>query len=179
MATNKIITESRKSANVRINWDQGLFVVKIIGTETIDSLCKAISKILPDTVKDSGFYMLYTKVENTRELKYIGLTYDQSLNTRPAQKNGHESAYKCIIDTSKGENLYLKLGKLIDSDLGKNGEELYEDIEKCLICCNKPSCNDKLKDQYYSDRESLMVTNEGYYLPLRTECTCKAGQNCV
>jgi hypothetical protein len=54
-------------------------------------------------------------------------------------------------------------------------EELYDDIECCLIFRNKPVCNTSCKDSYNSQlRRSIVITNSGKHKPLMETCMCKS-----
>jgi hypothetical protein len=155
-----------------IEWKKG--IVKPKGS-TVDELCEAIKKILDNNAEEfdcNGFYVFICSDMIEKPLKnykilYIGLTYDQLLNVRPAQKSGHESAYNEILRQAQKKTLYIMLGKPKE----EYDEEAFENIEKCLIFKNKPTCN--IQNANTSNCTcNISIENTGYYGPLEKNSKC-------
>lgn len=123
-----------------------------------------------------GFYALlgarYDKNAKTWKvtLLYIGQAFDQTLRERIPQTH---PGYKCVnnyIKKNPGKELRVMVGIIEKTNLEKRTQALYDNIECCLIFCNKPICNTQCKESYTG--RSLQVTNTGDYIPLKPKCTC-------
>jgi hypothetical protein len=183
---SEIMNESRKTAEIEITWSSKAVVGQIVGNEDPADIADLIKKSLNSFHKtltdEKGFYMLITTKPETRDIifrppLYIGIAYKQPLGLRPGQEAGHEPAYDCIIKNSIGKSLFIKLGIVTNSSLDKATKQLYEDIEKCLICHNQPTCNDMHKSNYNSSRE-LFINNIGQFMSLNEKSHCAENMKC-
>lgn len=143
---------------------------------------KALENIKDCFTDKKGFYMLILTEKSKQNTLYqpplyIGLAFKQELEIRSGQSSGHQTAYECVIKRSIEKSLFIKLGVLRETSLEKETEQLYEDIEKCLISCNQPLCNTFHKDKYASRRD-MQITNYGEYKPLNDVCKCTSNQIC-
>lgn len=177
----EFINESRNNMTTcEINWSSKELVGELTGNETVEELTElinvALDKFNESFTDEKGFYILiHTEVDSQNTIYkpplYIGLTYKQELGVRPGQISGHQAAYECAIEKSKNKLLFLKLGVLSETSVGKKTEQLYEDIEKCLIFCNEPTCNTNHKSNYESSR-ILSIKNIGQHHSLNEESNC-------
>ena len=178
---SEMLNESKtNNASCEIKWSTKEIVGQLKGTETVDQIAELINKALgkfKETLTDGkGFYMLIltdkdSQTDIYKPSLYIGLAYKQSMEIRPGQVSGHQAAYQCVIKNSKDKVLFIKLGVLTKCNLDKKTEQLYEDIEKCLIYCNQPTCNTLNKSNYESNR-IVKIQNTGYFVSLIENCDC-------
>jgi len=142
-----------------------------------------------DRIKDSkktkldksGFYAILgatfnesSKKYESLKLLYIGQAFDQTLRERIPQEH---DAYKCVYDYKKnhsGTDIVVMIGLIEESSLEKQTQQIFSDIECCLIFCNKPTCNTTCQESYSG--RNLQVTNTGDYTPLKEKCSCSAQQ---
>jgi hypothetical protein len=154
---------------VSIKWDDGITQFDQIKDSKRTNLDK------------SGFYAIsgatFDKSSNKwngLKLLYIGQAFDQTLRVRIPQEH---DAYKCVFDYKKnhsGTDLVVMIGIIEKSSVQKQTQQLFNDIECCLIFWNKPSCNTACQESY-SGRD-LEVTNTGDYTPLKDKRSCSAQQ---
>lgn len=126
---------------------------------------------------EKGFYAVLGAVYNPKtkkwgniKLLYIGQVFDQTLRERIPQEH---PAYKCVLNYQKkhsGVGVVVMLGTVKKSTVKKSTQQLFNDIECCLIFCNQPLCNTSCKESY-SGRD-LKVFNTGDPYPLKKECSC-------
>ena len=123
-----------------------------------------------------GFYALlgarYDKDSKTWKvtLLYIGQAFDQILRERiPQEHPGYKCAYS-YIKKNPGKEIRVMVGVIEKTNLEKRTQALFDDIECCLIFCNKPICNTQCKESYKG--RDLQITNIGAYIPLKPKCTC-------
>jgi len=152
---------------VSIKWDNG-----------VTQLDRIKDSQNPDMDK-SGFYAILgatfdesSKTWKGLKLLYVGQAFEQTLRERIPQEH---DAYKCVYDYKKnhsGTDLVVMIGLIEKSSIEKQTRQIFNDIECCLIFCNKPACNTTCQESY-SGRD-LEVTNTGDYKPLIEKCSCSA-----
>lgn len=150
---------------VKIYWENGVFVFS------------EIPEFPNDFLENNGFYVIlaatYDATKNIffdMELLYIGQTFDQTFRERIPQP--HE-AYPLIYEYMKynsQKTVVAKLGAIYDCDAERITQELFDDIECCLINKNQPIFNDKCKKSYIG--RSIIVENIGDYFPLKEGGVC-------
>jgi hypothetical protein len=154
---------------VNVEWDKGVIrfdQIKDFKSENLDK--KGFYTILGWTFDETS------KKWKDLKLLYIGQAFDQTLRERIPQEH---DAYNCVYDYKKnhsGTSLFVMIGIIKESSVEKQTQQLFNDIECCLIFRNKPACNTTCQESY-SGRD-LEVTNTGDYVPLKEKCSCSAQQ---
>ena len=156
---------------VHINWVQGVVPfhqIKDFRHKTYD-------------LDKNGFYAILgakynsnTKKWENPMLLYIGQAFDQTLRERIPQEH---PAYKCVFEYRKRHSdidILVMIGFIEKSSVERSTQQLFDDIECCLIFCNQPLCNALCKESYLG--RDLQVFNMGYYKPLKETCTCSKKQ---
>lgn len=123
-----------------------------------------------------GFYAILGAVFEPKtekwgsiKLLYTGQAFDQDLRKRILQEH---PAYKCVFNYEKrhsGVGIVVMLGAIRKSTFERYTQQIFNDIECCLIFCNQPLCNTSCKESY-SGRD-LKVINIGHPYPLKKECS--------
>lgn len=126
---------------------------------------------------EKGFYAILgatydseTEKWGNIELLYIGQAFEQTLRERIPQEH---PAYECVFDYQKkhsGVGIVVMLGTIEKSTVEKSTQQLFNDIECCLVFSNKPLCNTSCKESY-SGRELKIINTEHPY-PLEKEHSC-------
>ena len=152
--------------NVTVDWAQGIIKVDEIQGRKDNYL------------DQSGFYNILagtwdvtTEQYNNLILLYTGQAFDQTLRVRIPQDH---DAYECVNSyTRRNSNISLLIMVGVISAMSGNRatQQLYDDVECCLIYKNHPRCNIRCKDGY-SGRD-LTVTNMGDYSPLAEQSVCR------
>ena len=129
--------------------------VKITWSEKITPLTY-IPKSKIRYMDEKGFYAIYLGVPSEKPLQttlkkllYIGQAYDQTIRKRSQQP--HDDADKCMKSENEkepGSNLYIKSGIITENDQDGISQELFNDVECCMIYTNKPACNQKCMKEY-------------------------------
>lgn len=142
--------------NITISWGK---LIRYDEVETIN---------LPSLDKKHAIYEIITGKENngsvsndSEKLHYIGLAYKQTLRERISQEDTHP-AYKEIdnyIKIHTDYSKYVRIGNVVSKTQEKDSEDLFKDIEACLIYDNQPPANTINKDSY-NGRE-IRIINEG------------------
>lgn len=111
------------------------------------------------------------KVENPK-LLYIGQAFKQTLRERIPQD--HKKAEKCILKylrENPGTTVWVQTGSITSSDTKTRTQQIYDDIECCLIFTNQPKCNTQCKESY--EGREIRITNTGAYGVLKKNSSCK------
>jgi len=142
---------SDNETDVSLLWTQGLIPLSDLDSEYLH-------------LDESGFYALYGGKVNQSdnrfdeaELLYIGQAYNQSIRERVKQEH---PAYDCIkqyLRMNNGHQLLMKAGVIQRCTQKNVTEQLFDDIEACLIQENQPMCNRQNK-QHYQGR-SIRIQN--------------------
>jgi len=150
---------------VHIDWGEGVIRFDSIGKANISRL------------DEKGFYAILGAVYNSEKkywenlkLLYVGQAFDQTLRERIPQEH---SAYECAFDYQRkhsGVGIVVMLGTIKNSIVEKLTQQFFDDIECCLVYCNRPLCNTSCQETYTG--RTLMIINEGNYSPLKEECDC-------
>jgi len=152
---------------IHIDWGKG--VIRFSDVENFKS----------SRLDGKGFYALLGAVYNPKteewgaiKLLYIGQAFEQTLRTRIRQEH---PAYECVFDYKKKHSsskvdIVVMLGVVQSSTVKKLTQQLFNDIECCLVHKNKPLCNTSCKE-LYSGRD-LKIINVGSFYPLTKEHEC-------
>ena len=161
----RLISEGTIMDTVYIKWVEGVMPFNKIK----DFIRKELDK--------KGFYALLggTRAQNSTgwinlKLLYVGQAFDQTLRERIPQEH---PAYECVFKYQKehsGIAIVVMIGTIEKSPVAKLTQQLFNDIECCLIFCNQPLCNTTCKESY-SGRD-LQVINTEDYKPLKEKCAC-------
>ncbi|MCD6131685.1 MAG: hypothetical protein J7J61_06250 [Candidatus Hydrothermae bacterium] len=173
-------SSSRLPVKVSLRWSGywKLFIVPDDIGELYENLKNRLNQIDSEEFDKFGFYMLLTG-KPTQEgtfkmgkLLYIGQAYNQKIGERIPQSH---PGYECIVENHSGEYLYLAVSEISRLDgMEKITQELFDDIECCLIYKNKPLCNTDCVNKYNSKlRRVIQITNTYNYSPLKEKCECK------
>jgi hypothetical protein len=152
--------------SVTVDWAQGIITVD--GLEQSKNPC----------LDQAGFYAILagnlnatTKRYTNLILLYIGQAYNQTLRVRIPQEH---DAYECVNAYARDNptvTLLIMVGVVTDMPGNRATQQLYDDVECCLINKNQPRCNTACKDNY-SGRD-LTVTNTGDFSPLAQQSVCR------
>ncbi len=142
--------------NIKINWGK---LIRFDEVETIN---------LSFLDEKHAIYEIITGKENnghvsndSEKLHYIGLAYKQTLRERIPQEDSHP-AYKEIdnyIKNHPGYSKFVRIGNVISKYQDKDSENLFKDIEACLIYDNQPPANTINKESY--NGRDIRINNEG------------------
>jgi len=151
---------------IRISWPKGAVLFDEIKNFKHDDW----------NLDKNGFYALLSgswdnpeKSWKNLKLLYIGQAFDQTLRERIIQDH---PAYKCVRDYQKEHSvdIIVKIGFIKESTAERLTQQLYDDVECCLIFCNQPLCNTTCKDSYAG--RDLQVLNEGDPAGIKDSCVC-------
>lgn len=153
---------------IQINWEKNVTkFANIANSKKPKFDKKGFYAILSGVLeKDEKGNNQYGKIK----LLYIGQAFDQILRKRIPQKH---DAYACVNNYKKKHpnvEILVMLGTIEKSTVGKLTQQLFNDIECCLIFSNNPLCNETCQD-CYSGRD-LKIVNTGHPYPLEKESTC-------
>lgn len=151
--------------SVYINWGKGVIPFSQIQDFGLARLDK------------TGFYAIIGGIHNADtnkwgnlKLLYIGQAFDQTLRERIHQDH---PAYECVFQYRRehsGTDLVVLIGIIKERTVERLTQQLFDNVECCLILCNQPLCNTNCKESY-SGRD-LQVINTGSIPPLKERCVC-------
>ncbi len=150
---------------VQINWAQGVIRFSQISESKEENLDK------------TGFYAIlgarfHAESRSWKELKllYIGQAFDQTLRQRIPQEH---PGYDCVLEYPKknpGTEIVVMLGVIEKSNFDRLTQQLFDDVECCMIYSNQPLCNVKCKETYTG--RGAMIISTGDFTPLKENCAC-------
>lgn len=149
---------------VQINWAKGAIRFDEISTSKEPYLDK------------EGFYAIlgatfYSESKSWKDFKllYIGQAFNQTLRQRIPQDH---PGYECVSEYRKKNrrDIIVMVGIIGQAEAQRITQQLFDDVECCLIYCNQPFCNVKCKDSYTG--RDLQVINTGDFSPLKEKCAC-------
>jgi hypothetical protein len=114
---------------------------------------------------NNGFYAIYTAkpmgkgLITSVKLQYIGQAYDQTLRERIPQPHVAYEKIENYIAKHQGFHVYIKTGIITDCNVARKTQDLFDDIENCLIYENQPAANTEGKDAYIG--RALILNNIG------------------
>jgi len=130
-------------ARVKITWSEITTPLSNIPLSTIRYL------------DEKGFYAIYLGVPTDKpnsiiikKLLYIGQAYKQKIRDRLQQPHDADECMKSEKEKEPGSKLYIKSGIILEYDQDGISQELFDDVECCMIYINKPACNEKCIDEY-------------------------------
>jgi len=170
-------SSSRLPVKVELRWS-GYWELFIVPDDIGELYENLKNKIDSEEFDKFGFYMLLTGEPTQKgkfkigKLLYIGQAYNQKIGERIPQ---YHRGYDCIVENHSGEYLYLAVSEILQLDgMGKITQELFDDIECCLIYKNKPLCNTDCVNKYNSElRREIQIINHENYSPIKENCKCE------
>ena len=130
-------------AKVRITW-----TTKASRLSNIDN-----SKL--DYLDGKGFYAIYACVYNKdknsitpKKLLYIGQAFEQTIRERLKQPHDADACMKKEKQNEPNSGLWFKTGVITKNDQEKVTQQLFNDVECCMIYVNKPKCNTLCMETY-------------------------------
>ena len=130
-------------AKVRITWTSNASRLSNID----------ISKL--DYLDEKGFYAIYACVYNKdrnsitpKKLLYIGQAFEQTIRERLKQPHDADACMKKEKQNEPNSGLWFKTGVITKNDQEKVTQQLFNDVECCMIYVNKPKCNTLCMETY-------------------------------
>jgi len=112
-----------------------------------------ISKL--DYLDEKGFYAIYACVYNKdrnsitpKKLLYIGQAFEQTIRERLKQPHDADACMKKEKQNEPNSGLWFKTGVITKNDQEKVTQQLFNDVECCMIYVNKPKCNTLCMETY-------------------------------
>ncbi len=96
-----------------------------------------------------------------RKVKYIGMTYKQSLSER---LKDHHKLPKVLNRLIRFGRITVRFGQIIPDSGKRVTEKLVRDVESALIYHEQPDCNEVSKKGYHG--RPLVIYNRGRRKPL-------------
>ncbi len=151
---------------VVINWSEPveLFMPGIYNTDEkfIEHLRKFILENENPIFDEKGIYMFLSgtlKPQEKLSIVIIEAAIDSTIRDKITKKKGHVREFKCLYKNYKNENLYIKIGKLEESNV-KNS---VEKVLCSLIDYVSPSCIEPCKQ---NSGKQIIIYNKGSFSPL-------------
>ena len=111
--------------------------------------------MVSNPLDEIGFYAIYVGVPSEKlgyttlkKLLYIGQAYKQKIRDRLQQPHDADECMKTEKEGEPDSDLYVKTGRITENNLENTTQELFDDIECCMIYTNKPACNQKCLVEY-------------------------------
>ena len=122
------------------------------------------SKLLPDKIRGSGFYMFLVGIEPPP--LYIGQAYYESIRSRISSHRSYTDRIgRWAFDHRVSiEEVEYKVAYFVSDD-----KTLYRDVENLLVYFAQPILNTEFKDAYRGRK--LEIHNKGKYKPLEADIT--------
>jgi hypothetical protein len=166
-------------AKVRITWTTNASRLSNIDNSKLDYL------------DEKGFYAIYACVYNKdrnsitpKKLLYIGQAFEQTIRERLKQPHDADACMKkekqlkqphdadaCMKKEKQNEpnsGLWFKTGVITKNDQEKVTQQLFNDVECCMIYVNKPKCNTLCMETY--EGGAIEVTHGGARMIKNSSC---------
>lgn len=150
-------------AKVRITWTSNASRLSNID----------ISKL--DYLDEKGFYAIYACVYNKdrnsitpKKLLYIGQAFEQTIRERLKQPHDADACMKKEKQNEPNSGLWFKTGVITKNDQEKVTQQLFNDVECCMIYVNKPKCNTLCMETY--EGGAIEVTHGGARMIKNSSC---------
>jgi len=141
-------------AKVRITWTTNASRLSNIDNSKLDYL------------DGKGFYAIYACVYNKdrnsitpKKLLYIGQAFEQTIRERLKQPHDADACMKKEKQNEPNSGLWFKTGVITKNDQEKVTQQLFNDVECCMIYVNKPKCNTLCIETY--EGGAIEVTHGG------------------
>ncbi|RKZ29682.1 hypothetical protein DRQ36_07865 [bacterium] len=124
-------------------------------------------------ISDDEFYAIFSAIVNGAdlndcELLYIGSAYSQGASTRIKQPHRAYRQIKTYLRANPDRDIFIITGNIVDHSQERMSLQFFNDIECCLIFCNKPLFNTLCKESY--NGRPVEIINYGGYKPLKKKC---------
>jgi len=150
-------------AKVRITWTTNASRVSNIDNSKLDYL------------DEKGFYAIYACVYNKdrnsitpKKLLYIGQAFEQTIRERLKQPHDADACMKKEKQNEPNSGLWFKTGVITKHDQEKVTQQLFNDVECCMIYVNKPKCNTLCMETY--EGGAIEVTHGGARMIKNSSC---------
>ena len=150
-------------AKVRITWTTNASRLSNIDTSKLDYL------------DGKGFYAIYACVYNKdrnsitpKKLLYIGQAFEQTIRERLKQPHDADACMKKEKQNEPNSGLWFKTGVITKNDQEKVTQQLFNDVECCMIYVNKPKCNTLCMETY--EGGAIEVTHGGARMITNSSC---------
>ena len=110
-----------------------------------------------------GIYNPNSEKWGNLELLYIGQAFDQTLRKRIPQDH---PAYECVLQYQKEHSnvdIIVLIGLIENSTVERLTQQLFDDVECCLIFCNQPLCNITCKESCSGRAREKCVCSEASF----------------
>ena len=150
-------------AKVRITWTTNASRLSNIDNSKLDYL------------DEKGFYAIYACVYNKdrnsitpKKLLYIGQAFEQTIRERLKQPHDADACMKKEKQNEPNSGLWFKTGVITKNDQEKVTQQLFNDVECCMIYVNKPKCNTLCMETY--EGGAIEVTHGGARMIKNSSC---------
>ena len=150
-------------AKVRITWTTNASRLSNIDNSKLDYL------------DEKGFYAIYACVYNKdrnsitpKKLLYIGQAFEQTIRERLKQPHDADACMKKEKQNEPNSGLWFKTGVITKNDQEKITQQLFNDVECCMIYVNKPKCNTLCMETY--EGGAIEVTHGGARMIKNSSC---------
>jgi len=150
-------------AKVRITWTTNASRLSNIDNSKLDYL------------DGKGFYAIYACVYNKdrnsitpKKLLYIGQAFEQTIRERLKQPHDADACMKKEKQNEPNSGLWFKTGVITKNDQEKVTQQLFNDVECCMIYVNKPKCNTLCMETY--EGGAIEVTHGGARMITNSSC---------
>ncbi|MBA7621622.1 hypothetical protein ES703_28986 [subsurface metagenome] len=150
-------------AKVRITWTTNASRLSNIDNSKLDYL------------DGKGFYAIYACVYNKdrnsitpKKLLYIGQAFEQTIRERLKQPHDADACMKKEKQNEPNSGLWFKTGVITKNDQEKVTQQLFNDVECCMIYVNKPKCNTLCIETY--EGGAIEVTHGGARMIKNSSC---------
>ncbi len=150
-------------AKVRITWTTNASRLSNIDNSKLDYL------------DGKGFYAIYACVYNKdrnsitpKKLLYIGQAFEQTIRERLKQPHDADACMKKEKQNEPNSGLWFKTGVITKNDQEKVTQQLFNDVECCMIYVNKPKCNTLCMETY--EGGAIEVTHGGARMIKNSSC---------
>ena len=150
-------------AKVRITWTTNASRLSNIDNSKLDYL------------DEKGFYAIYACVYNKdknsitpKKLLYIGQAFEQTIRERLKQPHDADACMKKEKQNEPNSDLWFKTGVITKNDQEKVTQQLFNDVECCMIYVNKPKCNTLCMETY--EGGAIEVTHGSARMIINSSC---------
>jgi len=119
-----------------------------------------------DYLDQKGFYAIYASVYNKetkkvthKKLLYIGQSFEQKIRDRLKQPHGADDCMKKEKKNEPNSDLWFRTGIITKKDQERETQQLFNDIECCMIYTSKPKCNTLCMESYEEKKIEITHVN--------------------
>lgn len=104
------------------------------------------------------------------DLLYVGQSFDQAIRDRIDQEHKADACIDDYLKEHPRREILLKAGVISQAGQKTLTQELFNDVECCLIYSNSPKCNVQCRKAYKG--RPIVIVNKGDYSPLVQQSFC-------